>query len=282
MRLASYVNGRHVSYGVVDGETIVDLGARIGARYPDLKTLIAAGGLEAARKAAAGAMADHLTRDVVFLPVVPNPGKIVCVGLNYEEHRAEGNRPKTADPALFLRVGESQTGHLRSLLRPRESAQFDYEGEVALVIGATGRRIPESDAYRYIAGYSCYNDGSLRDIQLATSQWTAGKNFPCTGAFGPWLTLTDELPADSVMTLVTRLNGQEVQRATTDMMIFPIPKLISFISRFTTLEPGDVIVTGTPGGVGMRRSPQLFMKPGDTVEVEVSGVGMLRNSIADD
>jgi 2-keto-4-pentenoate hydratase/2-oxohepta-3-ene-1,7-dioic acid hydratase in catechol pathway len=282
MKIASYVNGRHASYGVVDGERIIDLGVRLGARYPDLKTLIVGNGVGAAREATAGAPADHLVRDVVFLPVVPNPGKIVCVGLNYEEHRAEGNRPKTADPALFLRVCESQTGHLRSLLRPRESSQFDYEGEVAVVIGATGRRISESDAHRYVAGYSCYNDGSVRDIQLATSQWTAGKNFSCTGAFGPWLTMTDELPSGSVMTLVTRLNGQEVQRATTDMMIFSIPKLISFISRFTTLEPGDVIVTGTPGGVGMRRSPQLFMKPGDTVEVEVSGVGTLRNSVADD
>lgn len=282
MKIASYVNGRHASYGVVEGERIFDLGVRLGARYPDLKTLIAADGVEAARKATVGAPADYLARDVAFLPVVPNPGKIVCVGLNYEEHRAEGNRPKTADPALFLRLSESQTGHLRNLLRPRESSQFDYEGEVALVIGATGRRISESDAYRYVAGYSCYNDGSVRDIQLATSQWTAGKNFSCTGAFGPWLTMTDELPAASIMSLVTRLNGQEVQRATTDMMIFSIPKLISFIARFTTLEPGDVIVTGTPGGVGMRRSPQLFMKPGDTVEVEVSGVGTLRNLVADD
>lgn len=282
MKLASYVTGQGESYGAVDGERIVDLRRRIGRLYPDLRALLAGGGLDAARSAARGATADYAVSDVTFLPVVPNPGKIVCAGLNYEEHRAEGNRPKTPDPALFVRLPESQTGHLRSLVRPAETRQFDYEGEVALVIGRAGRRIPEAAALAHVAGYACYNDGSARDVQLATSQWTAGKNFPATGAFGPWLALVDELPANSVMTLVTRLNGREMQRATTDMMIFPIARLISFISRFTTLEPGDVIVTGTPGGVGLRRDPPVFMEEGDRVEVEVSGVGTLINTVAAD
>ena len=279
MKLASYVTPPGASFGAVEGDRIIDLQARLGRAYPDLRSLLAGDGLEAARRALHACVADFRQDEVVFLPVVPNPGKIVCAGLNYEEHRLEGNRPKTADPALFLRLPESQTGHLRPLVRPAESSQFDFEGEIALVVGRRGRRIPEERAYEHVAGYACYNDGSVRDWQLATSQWTAGKNFPSTGAFGPWLTLTDELSADSPLEIVTRLNGQEVQRAPTDMMIFPIPKLISFISSFTTLEPGDVIVTGTPGGVGMRRSPPMFMKDGDRVEVQVSGVGTLANSV---
>ncbi len=280
MKIASYCTPRGTGYGVVDGDRITDLKLRVGARYADLKSLIAANGYEEARRSLQGAMSDYLVDEVAFLPVLPNPGKIICVGLNYEEHRVEGNRPKTADPPLFIRLPESQTGHRRPMLCPAESSQFDYEGEVAAVIGKTGRRIPEEHAYEYVAGYACYNDGSVRDWQLATSQWTPGKNFPATGSFGPWLTLTDELAADATLTLVTRLNGQEMQRATTDMMIFPIPRLISFISTFTTLEVGDVIVTGTPGGVGFRRSPPMFMKPGDRIEVEVSGVGTLVNMIS--
>lgn len=280
MKIASYCTPRGTGYGVVDGDRITDLKLRVGARHPDLKSLIAANAYDEARQSLRGAMSDYRVDEVVFLPVLPNAGKIICVGLNYEEHRVEGNRPKTADPALFIRLPESQTGHRRPMLCPAESTQFDYEGEVAAVIRKTGRRIPEEHAYEYVAGYACYNDGSVRDWQLATSQWTPGKNFPATGSFGPWLTLTDELAADATLTLVTRLNGQEMQRATTDMMIFPIPRLVSFISTFTTLEAGDVIVTGTPGGVGFRRSPPVFMKPGDRIEVEVSGVGTLVNMIS--
>ena len=212
-------------------------------------------------------------------PAVADPGKIICVGLNYEAHRVESKRAVTADPTLFLRVPESQTGHERSLVCPRESQEFDFEGEIAVVIGRGGRRISEANALSHVAGLSCYNDGSARDWQQRVTQWTAGKNFPATGAFGPWLVTPDELPLDQELSLVTRLNGVEVQRATTDMMIFPIQRLVSFISTFMTLEPGDVIATGTPGGVGFRRTPPLFMKPGDRVEVEVSGVGVLRNTV---
>ena len=279
MKIASYVGSQGPSYGLVEGERIIDFGCRIGAIYPDLRTLLAADALDVARLAAKGAPSDYRLSDVTFLPVVPNPRRIICAGLNYEEHRVEGNRPKTSDPALFIRLPQSQAGHLQPLVRPRETSQFDYEGEVALVIGRAGRRIPESAAYLHVAGYACYNDGSARDVQLATSQWTPGKNFPSTGGFGPWLALVDELPAETVMTLVTRLNDMEMQRATTDMMIFSIQRLISFISNFTTLEPGDVIVTGTPGGVGLRRNPPVFMNPGDRIEVEVSGVGTLVNTI---
>ena len=180
---------------------------------------------------------------------------------------------------IFLRLPQSQVGHGEPMVCPAESEQFDFEAELAVVIGKAGRRIAERDALSHIAGISCYNDGSVRDWQLATNQWTPGKNFPATGAFGPWLVTADELPPDRVLSLVCRLNGQEMQRTTTDLMMFPIPKLISFVSTWTTLEPGDVIVTGTPGGVGLRRNPPVWMKHGDTVEIELEGVGVLRNPV---
>ena len=206
-------------------------------------------------------------------------GKFIAIGLNYADHVVETNREKTEDPALFIRFANSQMGHLQPMLVPPESSHLDYEGEIAIVIGKGGRRIPEARAYEHVAGFSCYNDGSVRDLQWATTQWTTGKNFPATGAFGPWLTTTDDVPADTRLTLITRLNGQEMQRATTDMMIHSIPRLIAFISVFTELVPGDVIVTGTPGGVGARKKPPLFMKDGDVCEIEIERVGVLRTPI---
>jgi 2-keto-4-pentenoate hydratase/2-oxohepta-3-ene-1,7-dioic acid hydratase in catechol pathway len=219
---------------------------------------------------------------VTWLPVIPDPGKIVCVGLNYEEHRQETGRDKTEQPALFLRLAESQVGHRQPILRPRESKNLDYEAEIAVIIGRAGRRISQKDSWDHIAGYSCYNDGSVRDWQRHTIQWTAGKNFARTGGFGPWMVSADEIPAGALLTLSCRLNGERMQHATTEQMIFKIPKLIEYISTFTTLVPGDVIVTGTPGGVGARRNPPVWMKPGDTVEIEIDKVGVLVNSIADD
>ena len=182
-------------------------------------------------------------------------------------------------PTIFLRLPESQVGHDQPMLCPRESDQFDFEAEVAVVIGRAGRRIAEADAAAHVAGLSAYNDGSVRDWQAVAGQWAPGKNFPATGAFGPWLVTRDELPLDRPLSLVCRLNGQEMQRATTDLLIFPIARLLSYVSTFTTLEPGDVIVTGTPGGVGMRRDPPVWMRDGDVVEVELEGVGLLRNTV---
>jgi len=282
MKLASYSLDGRPSYGVVEGNGVVDLGRRIGAKHPDLRALITAKALDEAKRAAAGAKPDASLDAITFLPVIPNPDKIVCVGLNYEEHRVETNRDKTENPALFLRVPGSQLGHRQPLLRPRESKMLDYEGEIAVIIGTGGRRIAESDAWRHIVGYACYNDGSVRDFQRHTVQWTAGKNFAHTGAFGPWMITADEIPPGTVLTLVTRLNGTEMQRATTEMMIFKIPRLINYISTFTELVPGDVIVTGTPGGVGSRRTPPVWMNPGDKVEIEVDKVGVLVNPIGED
>jgi 2-keto-4-pentenoate hydratase/2-oxohepta-3-ene-1,7-dioic acid hydratase in catechol pathway len=282
MKLASYLLDARPSYGVVEGSGVVDLGRRIGAKYPDLRAVITANALDEAKRAAAGQKPDASFDSLIHLPVIPNPDKIVCVGLNYEEHRVETNRDKTENPALFLRVPGSQVGHKQPLPRPRESKMLDYEGEIAVIIGAGGRRIPESEAWRHIAGYACYNDGSVRDYQRHTVQWTAGKNFARTGPFGPWMVTADEIPPGTVLTLVTRLNGTEMQRATTEMMIFKIPRLINYISTFTELVPGDVIVTGTPGGVGSRRTPPVWMKPGDKVEIEIDKVGVLQNTIAED
>ena len=282
MKLASYLLDGRASYGVVEGKGVIDLGRRIGARHPDLRALITAKALDEARTAATGAKPDTGLDQIAFLPVIPNPDKIVCVGLNYEEHRVETNRDKTENPALFLRVPGSQVGHGQPLLRPRESKMLDYEGEIAVVIGTGGRRIPESDAWRHIVGYACYNDGSVRDWQRHTVQWTAGKNFARTGPFGPWMVTADEIPPNTVLTLVTRLNGTEMQRATTEMMIFKIPRLINYISTFAELVPGDVIVTGTPGGVGARRTPPVFMNPGDKVEIDIDKVGVLVNTIGED
>ncbi len=280
MKLATFKTAQGASYGIVTGSGIVDLRRYLGNQYPDLKSLVAGNGFAQAAKHLS-ASADYKTSDVSWLPVIPNPDKIVCVGLNYEEHRAETGRDKTEQPALFLRVAESQVGHKQPIIRPRESIQLDYEAEIAVIIGRPGRRISQKDSWDHIAGYSCYNDGSVREWQRHTIQWTAGKNFAHTGGFGPWMVTADDIPPSTTMTLSCRLNGREMQHATTEQMIFKIPKLIEYISSFTTLLAGDVIVTGTPGGVGARRTPPVWMKPGDKVEIEIDKVGVLENSIAD-
>lgn len=282
MKLISFLHHNTPSYGIVQGDDVLNLTPLLGAQAPDLKSLIAHNMLDQAAKALASHKPDLKFADLHLLPVITNPNKIVCVGLNYADHVRETGRELTESPALFLRVSESQIGHGQNIVRPPESHRLDYEGEIAVVIGKGGRRISEADSWSHIAGYSCYNDGSVRDWQVSTTQWTAGKNFWRTGGFGPWMVTADEIKPDQKMTLITRLNGQELQRATTDMMIHSIPRQIAYISTFIPLEPGDVIVTGTPGGVGNKRTPQVFMKPGDVVEIEVDAVGILRNGIVDD
>lgn len=282
MKLVTYVHKGKVSYGAVAGDGIVDLARRIGTEYPDVRSLFSGDGLAEAKSAAEGQKPDLALAQAVLLPPIPNPGKLFCIGLNYEDHRKETKRDKTEAPAVFIRFPESQVGHGQPMLRPRESAKFDYEGEIALVIGKAGRRIAEKDAWHHIGGYSCFNDGSVRDWQNATTQWTAGKNFRASGAFGPWIVTADEIPAGKELTLRTRLNGEEMQSTNTGLMIHSIPRILAHLSTWTRLEPGDVIASGTPGGVGSRREPPVWMKAGDVVEVEVSGVGVLRNPVADD
>ncbi len=279
MRLVSYVHAGQASFGLVSSDGVIDLRKLSLGRFASLRSALAADALPALSRKAATLPRDFALDQIRFLPVIPEPQKIFCVGLNYEEHRLEANRPRTGEPTIFLRTPTSQVGHLEPLLLPEESSSLDYEGEIAIVIGKPGRHILEQDAWSHIAGYSAYNDGSVRDWQTHTSQWTGGKNFDGTGAFGPWLVTRDEIADDEELSLVTRLNGLEVQRATTKMMIFGIPRLIAYLSSFATLIAGDVIVTGTPGGVGFKRSPPLFMKHGDLVEIEVDKVGILSNRI---
>jgi 2-keto-4-pentenoate hydratase/2-oxohepta-3-ene-1,7-dioic acid hydratase in catechol pathway len=282
MKLGTFQIDGRTTYGVVNEQGVVDLGRRLGSQYPDLKSLLAAGALDAARSAAKVASADVPLDRVTYLPVIPNPDKILCIGHNYEAHRIETERDKTPNPTVFLRHWETQIGHQQPLLCPRESTMLDYEGEIAIVIGKAGRRIREEDAWGHIAGYACYNEGSVRDWQRHTTQFTPGKNFVGTGAFGPWMVTADEFAPGHVFSVQTRLNGEVMQSATTEMLIFQFPKILAYCSTFLPLKPGDVIASGTPGGVGSRRNPPVWMKPGDLAEVEVSGIGVLSNRIERD
>jgi 2-keto-4-pentenoate hydratase/2-oxohepta-3-ene-1,7-dioic acid hydratase in catechol pathway len=280
MKLATFKTAQGASYGIVTPKGIVDLKLLVGNRFPDLKALIAGNGFAEAAKYLSSPP-DYMDSDVTWLPVIPNPDRIVCVGLNYQDHVVETGRDNTEQPAIFLRLPESQVGHRQPIVRPRESTHLDFEAEIAVIIGKAGRRISQKDAWSHIAGYSCYNDGSVRDWQRHTIQWTAGKNFPQTGGFGPWMVTADDIPPNTKMTLTCRLNGERMQHATTEQMIFKIPKIIEYVSTWTSLAPGDVLVTGTPGGVGARRTPPVWMKPGDRVEIEIDKVGILENTITD-
>jgi 2-keto-4-pentenoate hydratase/2-oxohepta-3-ene-1,7-dioic acid hydratase in catechol pathway len=220
---------------------------------------------------------------VRLLPPVPNPPKIICVGLNYDDHLTESGLKKPTYPEIFARYASSLISHGDSIRRPRESALLDYEAELAVVIGKRGRRIPPDQALAHVAGYSLFNDATIRDFQLRTPQWTIGKNFDSTGAFGPWLVTPDAVPpAASGLRIQGRLNGQLMQDSRTDRLIFNVPTLIELISVAMTVEPGDVIITGTPGGVGAARKPPVFMRSGDVFEVEIDGIGVLSNPVEDE
>ena len=280
MKLLSFVVDGRASYGAIKNQGVVDLGARFTREgCATLRQLLEANRLADAARLVESSRPDHALDSISFAPVIPDPGKIICVGLNYRDHVAETGRTVTEKPALFARFPCSQVGHEQQLVKPRTSDDFDYEGELAAVIGKTGRHIPAGRALEHVAGYSCYNEGSVRDWQRHTSQYLAGKTFAQSGSFGPWLVTTDEIPDPSKLTLQTRLNGTVVQNTTTDLKITAVPGLIAYVSTICPLDPGDVIVTGTPGGVGAKRTPPLWMRPGDTVEVEISGIGALRNTI---
>lgn len=275
MRIVSFATGAGPSFGLVSGDGIVDLGRRVP--YPGVKAVLEAGALgELARHA--GAAPDLALSDVTFLPAVPQDRKVLCVGLNYRAHVAESaGREVPENPRIFARLADTIIGHGAPMWRPRNSVQFDYEGELAAVIGRPGRHIPAERAMEHVAGYTCFNDGSVRDFQKHSV--TAGKNFPATGPLGPWLVTADEIPDPAALTLSTRLNGREMQRASTGDMILSVAELIAYVSAFTPLLPGDVIATGTPEGVAHARRPPPWMQPGDVVEVEISGIGVLRNPV---
>jgi 2-keto-4-pentenoate hydratase/2-oxohepta-3-ene-1,7-dioic acid hydratase in catechol pathway len=277
MKFMSYRSDGRSGWGALRDDRIVDLIAATGA--PTLGAALQRFDIAQLERLAAGEKAGAHWTEVECLPVIVENTKIFCIGLNYEEHRVEARREKTGSPTVFVRFAASQTGHRRPIVVPDESSSLDYEGEIAIVIGRGGRRIAEADAWSHIAGYAPYNDASVRDWQSHTTQWTPGKNFPSTGAFGPFMASRGEIADDQEMSLTTRLNGTVMQHATTAQLIFSIPRLVHYCSTFTPLEPGDVIVTGTPGGVGFKRTPPVFLKAGDVVEVEVGGVGTLVNPV---
>ena len=282
MRVMSFRHGDTDSFGVVTAAGVIDAGARLAGRFATLRDVIAADALDELRTIAQDYSADHALEAVTFLPPIPNPDKIVCVGINYRPHIEETGREPPEYPMLFVRFPGSVTGHNRALVVPSLSHRLDYEGELAVVIGRRGRHIPAHGALRHVAGYACFNDGSVRDYQRHTSQFTPGKNFQSSGGFGPWLTTADEVGDPAGLTLETRLNGKVMQSASVGDLVFDVPALIAYLSSFTELLPGDVIVTGTPGGVGYVRKPPVYMKAGDVVEVDISGIGVLRNRVAEE
>ena len=278
MRLISYRHQGLTSYGVARGSGIVDC-ARLAGAPPTVKALLEAGAVDEVASLSAGRDPDVRIEDVEVLPPVLDAGKVLCTGLNYHTHREETDRPKVDYPTVFIRFADTHVGHGQPILRPPGNESLDYEGELAVVIGKPGLRVDLATAMDHVAGYSCYNDASVRDWQRHTSQWTPGKNFSATGGFGPWLVTADEIDDPGALELTTRVNGDVRQNASVSELIFSIPELIAYMSAFTALRPGDVIVTGTPGGVGAFRDPPLFLAPGDIVEVEISHVGLLRNRI---
>jgi 2-keto-4-pentenoate hydratase/2-oxohepta-3-ene-1,7-dioic acid hydratase in catechol pathway len=277
MKLVSYFlpKSTQKSYGILNGNGVVDVGLRAGAKFPDLKAVLQAGALNAVAAFANNA-ADYAAEELDYLPVIENPGKLFCVGMNYADKRREFCETIDA-PTLFVRFPDSLTGQGCPVLKPRSSEEFDYEGELAVVIGRHASCVSRDEALSYVAGYSCFMDGSARDMQY--TWFTAGKNWVKTGAFGPYLVTTDEIPDPNELTIQTFLNGMMVQNDNTANMMRSVPELIEYISAFSPLSPGDVVITGSPGGVGKKRTPPLFMKHGDQIEVVIEKIGRLSNPI---
>ena len=278
MRLASFKSNGQARFGAVIDGGVVDLTT---ADVPELRTALACwDAAEFRRRVERGLPVD--TQAMEWLPPIVAPEKILCVGYNYRKHLLETGKELPSHPSIFVRFPDAQVGCDQPVIRPRHSTMFDYEGELAVVIGRGGRHVAAGDALAHVAGYACFAENSVRDYQRHTAQATAGKNFEHSGAFGPWLVTVDEIPDPAALTLVTRLNGQEMQRSGVDDLIFPIPELIAYISQFTRLATGDVIVTGTPEGIGSARKPPVWMRAGDVLEIEISGIGILRNTVQDE
>jgi len=278
MKLLSFTADGSEYFGALHGDGIVTLNDKV--KEPTLRAALAADAIGAMREAALAATPDRRLAAVKLLPVIPHPEKILCAGINYRSHAAETGRDLPKQPSMFIRFADTLIGSGGDMIRPGVSEQFDFEGELACVIGTGGRHIKAEQALEHVAGYTCFVDGSVRDYQKFSV--TSGKNFPATGPLGPWLVTTDEIPDPGALTLSTRLNGRQVQHSGTDLLIYSILQIISFCSDFTELSPGDVIATGTPEGVGHRRTPPLWMKAGDTLEVEITGIGILRANIVDE
>ena len=290
MKLASYVAGGKDCYGVVVGDGVVTMSG-----YDSLRHALEAGAIDEMRKAAADAKPDFELADIRFLPAIPNPRKILCAGINYRSHAAEVGRELPKQPSLFIRFADTLVGHDGEMVRPLLSDNFDFEGELAIVIGRGGRHIPAGRALDHVAGYSCYNEGSVREFQGHNRQFGLGKSFERSGAFGPWLMTPDEFGDPYAQRVISRLNGIVRQDSSLDDMLFKVDRLIQYLSTGYALRPGDVIVTGTPGTLPLKpgeTQPEQFggikvpgvihMRPGDVVEVEVTGLGVLENKVAAD
>jgi 2-keto-4-pentenoate hydratase/2-oxohepta-3-ene-1,7-dioic acid hydratase in catechol pathway len=289
MRFLSFESQGHAKLGWIKDATstsFVDLGL-LGLSLPtDLKTLIETPGAMAAAHAAAQqapASAMVALASVQLLPLIPNPGKIVCMGLNYADHAKEGGNARPDYPSFFLRGATSMVGHHSPIVRPKASTQLDYEAELAVIIGQRARHLTAANALSCVAGYSCFNDASIRDYQRKANQWTIGKNFDGTGPFGPWMVTPDELPPGCEgLRIQSRLNGKVMQDANTKDFLWNVVESLRIITECMTLEPGDVIITGTPAGVGYARTPPVWMAPGDVCEIEIEGIGTLSNPIIDE
>jgi 2-keto-4-pentenoate hydratase/2-oxohepta-3-ene-1,7-dioic acid hydratase in catechol pathway len=284
MQLISFERAGRGGYGAVKGDAVVDLGARLGRDAPALRDLIAGGLAPAAQEILARERGDFALDAVTLDRPIPLPGKILCVGVNYLDRNAEykdgSDQPK--NPSVFVRFPGSFVAHGAPLVRPPETKQFDYEGEIALVIGRPGRRIPRQQAARHIFGYTIANEGTVREwTRHGKFNVTQGKNFDRSGSIGPWIVTADAMPRGPLR-VQTRVNGEERQNDTTDRLLFPFDYLVSYLSIFTTLEPGDLILTGTPNGAGARFDPPKWLVPGDVVEVEVPGIGTLSNPVVDE
>jgi 2-keto-4-pentenoate hydratase/2-oxohepta-3-ene-1,7-dioic acid hydratase in catechol pathway len=278
MRWLSFLKDGNTSFGYVtsDGEGVVDVAAH--TEFSSLREAITAGALQSL-PAQCGDQADLSLAGLTYAPTIPDPAKILCVGLNYKAHQEETGRGGEGVPTIFARFAAAQVAHNQPMIRPRESNTLDFEGEIAMIIGKAGRRISRADALNHVAGFGIYNDGSVREYQRHTSQFTPGKNFAATGGFGPWMMTMDEIGDLSQMEITTRLNGEVMQHAKAELLVHGFEELIEFCSTFIELEPGDVIVTGTPGGVGAARNPPVFMDHGDLIEVEVKPIGTLSNPV---
>lgn len=287
MRLISFSHNGENRIGYRDGDTVVDLSIAAPDLPIDFVRFLEAGPEALSRAAEAGQKANDKARvsyeGLTFLPLIPRPPKIICVGRNYAAHAHEGGAEPPTYPEIFYRGATSLIGHNQPIIRPLCSDKLDYEAELVAIVGKRARHVSLKDALSIIVGYSLFNDGTLRDYQRKSSQWTVGKNFDNTGAFGPEFVSADELPAGGQgLQIQTRLNGTTMQDANTSDFIFPVDDLIVRLTECMTLEPGDIIVTGTPAGVGYARTPPVFMKEGDVCEVEVEGIGVLRNPVMDE
>jgi 2-keto-4-pentenoate hydratase/2-oxohepta-3-ene-1,7-dioic acid hydratase in catechol pathway len=277
MKLASIqLKGQHL-WGRVEGDEIVIPDKAFLHRHPTLKSVLAGGALAMLQEVRESARIP--LAEAVFEPLIPDSGRIICVGINFKAHMKEMERDEPDYPWLFVRWGDSQVGHGQPLIAPSVSEKYDYEGELAVVIGKQAHRVKAADALSYVAGYTCFMDGSIRDWQRHSSQFTPGKNFHGSGSFGPWLVTADEIPDPAALNLQTRLNGEVMQQAPISDLKFDVPALIEYCSTFAKLQPGDVISTGTPGGVGFARKPPVWLKDGDTIEVDIDGIGVLRNPV---